>query len=125
MIYLNLKEITTKAGLQGHYTNHSGKRSLATQLYSAGVPEQEIMSRTGHRSEMAVRKYKRPSEKILQEVSDVLNPPVKKEKYDAMDVDSDVKCPKVGENPVCTPFRFKDLTNFQHPSVFNNCTFHF
>ena len=54
-----MKEITGKAGLVGNFTNHSGKRTCATQLYQAGVDEQEIMSRTGHRSETAVRKYKR------------------------------------------------------------------
>ncbi|XP_076109599.1 uncharacterized protein KIAA1958-like [Mytilus galloprovincialis] len=75
-----MREITSKAGLQGNFTNHSGKRSCATQLYTAGIPEQEMMSRTGHRTETAVRKYKRSSNEILPEVSDVLNPPMKREK---------------------------------------------
>lgn len=52
-----MKEITGNAGLVGNFTNHSGKRTCATQLYQAGVDEQDIMSRTGHRSESAVRKY--------------------------------------------------------------------
>ena len=31
-----MKEITGKAGLVGNFTNHSGKRTSATQLYQAG-----------------------------------------------------------------------------------------
>lgn len=52
-----MKVIAEKGGLSGNFMNHSGKRSCATQMYIEGVPEQEIMKRTGHRSE-AVRKYK-------------------------------------------------------------------
>ena len=47
--------------LQDHWssgTSHSGKRTCVTQLYMAGVDEQEIMQRTGHRSEKSVQKYK-------------------------------------------------------------------
>ena len=54
-----MKEITGKAGLVGNFTNHSGKITCATQLYQAGVDEQEIKSRTVHRSKTNVRKYKR------------------------------------------------------------------
>ena len=63
-----------KGGLKGNFTNHSGKRSCAIQLYHAGEPEQEIMARTGHRSEKAVRKYKRSSDEMLRQVSGVLDP---------------------------------------------------
>lgn len=52
-----MKVIAEKGGLSGNFMNHSGKRTCATQMYIEGVPEQEIMKRTGHRSE-AVRKYK-------------------------------------------------------------------
>ncbi|XP_062568432.1 uncharacterized protein LOC134230612 [Saccostrea cucullata] len=70
-----MKEITRKAELKGNFTNHSGKRTCATQLYHAGIDEQEIMSRTGHRSETAVRKYKRSNSALQERVSEVLNPP--------------------------------------------------
>ena len=39
-----MKVICERGGLKGNYTNHSGKRSCATQLYMAGVDEQEIMA---------------------------------------------------------------------------------
>ena len=70
-----MKEITGKPGLVGNFTYHSGKRTCATQLYQAGVDEQEIMSRTGHRSETAVRKYKRSNSVLMENVSKVLDPP--------------------------------------------------
>ena len=57
-----MKTICEKGELTGHYTNHSGKRTCATQLYNQNVDEQEIMRRTGHRSTTAVRKYKRASD---------------------------------------------------------------
>lgn len=47
-----MKTICDKAGLKGNYSKHSGKRSCATSLYQAGIDEQEIMSRTGHRSKI-------------------------------------------------------------------------
>ena len=41
----------------------------------SGISEQEIMRRTGHRSEKSVRKYKRSSEQMEVEVSKILDPP--------------------------------------------------
>ncbi|CAC5393680.1 unnamed protein product [Mytilus coruscus] len=52
-----MKTMCAEAGIDGYFTNHSGKRTCATTLYQAGVPEQEIMNRTGHRSVESVRKY--------------------------------------------------------------------
>ncbi|KAK3097701.1 hypothetical protein FSP39_012266 [Pinctada imbricata] len=63
-----IKNMSTEAGISGFFTNHSGKRTCATALYQACSPEQEIMSRTGHRSVESVRKYKRPSSEMLKDV---------------------------------------------------------
>lgn len=41
----------------------------------SGVDEQEIMKRTVHRSEKVVRKYKRSSDEISKNVSNIFNPP--------------------------------------------------
>ena len=58
------------------FTNHSGKVTCATTLYESGqFDEQVIISRKGHRS-TAVRKYKRASNRMLQNVSDALQPPM-------------------------------------------------
>lgn len=45
-----MKSIFEKGGLEGQFSNHSGKRTSATQLYRADVEEQETMQRTGHRN---------------------------------------------------------------------------
>ena len=55
----------------GFYSNHSLRATCATRLYRAGVDEQLIMETTGHRS-LAVRRYKRTSEKQLKAVSSTI-----------------------------------------------------
>ncbi|XP_061170287.1 uncharacterized protein LOC133179582 [Saccostrea echinata] len=63
-----MKEMCAAGCLTGSFTNLSGKRTCATQMYLSGIDEQDIMTRTGHRSEKVVRKYKRSSDKILETV---------------------------------------------------------
>ncbi|KAL5015051.1 hypothetical protein ScPMuIL_009321 [Solemya velum] len=83
-----MKVICARVGLEGNYTNHSGKRTCATQLYMAGVDEQEIMRRTGHRSEKSVRKYKSASPAILEKVASVLDPPQSSVERRALETDT-------------------------------------
>lgn len=52
---------------QGHYTNHSLRALAVTRLYDAGIDEQLITEKTGHRS-TSVRSYKRMNE-VLQQKS--------------------------------------------------------
>ncbi|XP_052679523.1 uncharacterized protein LOC128160267 isoform X1 [Crassostrea angulata] len=115
-----MKEITRNAGLVGNFTNHSGKRTCATQLYQAGVDEQDIMSRTGHRSESAVRKYKRTNSVLQESVSKVLDPPKKTKCEIALtpEIDLDVS-PLLGKHPDI------DEKSDSSKSVFNNCVFNF
>ena len=54
--------------------NHSGKVTLCTNLYKENFDDQAICARSGHRSN-AVRDYKRPSEKLLKDVSNSLQAP--------------------------------------------------
>ena len=58
---LTVRKFCDKAGFKGNYTNHSGKVTCATELFNNNIDEQLIMKQTGHRSQDAVRKYKRPS----------------------------------------------------------------
>ena len=48
-------------------------RETATRLYQAGVDEQLIMERTGHRSLDGVRSYKRTSQEQQVTLSDIMN----------------------------------------------------
>ena len=53
--------------------NHSLRATAATRLYQAGVDEQLVMEKTGHRSIEGVRSYKHTSEQQLQQLSDILH----------------------------------------------------
>ncbi len=113
-----MKTICERAGLIGNYTNHSGKRTCATQLYMGGVDEQEIMSRTGHRSERSVRKYKQSCPAIQKEVASILDPPspAKKMKCNVLEnsVQGSVKqqlCDKKLSDIEDQEVRLKDITN--------------
>ena len=59
-----VKNIMKKAGFKGHFTNHSLRRSCATRLYDAGVPEQVIQETTGHRSSDGIKAYKCTSPRL-------------------------------------------------------------
>lgn len=61
------------AGIEGFFTNHSLRTSAATRLFDAGVDEQVIMLRTGHRSTGGVRSYKRATESLKKQTSQVLD----------------------------------------------------
>ena len=61
------------AGVEGHFTNHSLRATVATRLFEAKVDEQLIMQRTGHSTTSGVRSYKRVGEKLKLVTSDVLN----------------------------------------------------
>ena len=128
-----MEEMCEKGDLIGNFSNHSGKRTCATSLYRAGVDEQEIMERTGHRSTAAVRAYKTSSGNIQKRVSNVLNPPVenpdkenspdpplktlKVSKVNSQSKESDEKSGKRCLN---------DVTNMQGGHVtFKNCNFSF
>ena len=75
------KKMCSDYGLEGYCTNRSRKRTCATTLYPAGVPKQEIMLRTGHRSVESECKYIRPSTEMLKDISNVLEPQAQKIKY--------------------------------------------
>ena len=68
-----VKEMCKAAGITGYKTNHSLRTTTATRLFQAGVDEQLIMERTGHRSLDGVRSYKRTSQEQRQALSDIVN----------------------------------------------------
>ena len=82
-----VKEMCKAAGITGYKTNHSLRATTATRLFQAGVDEQLIMERTGHRSLDGVRSYKRTSQEQRQALSDIVNlsiPQPKKQKVAIM-----------------------------------------
>lgn len=108
-----MKTMFSEAGIPGYYTNHSGKRTLATTLYQAGVPEQEIMERTGHRSMESVRKYKRPSSEMLKDISNLLEPQLENVKEEPPE-----KLVKIEKNQQCNPLTSSASHFFQDCNVY-------
>ena len=66
-----VKDMCSRAGLTGFYSNHSLRATSATRMYNADVQEQVIQEVTGHRS-LAVRSYKKTSVAQKRHASDVL-----------------------------------------------------
>ena len=118
-----MKEMCTKAGLEGNYSNHSGKRTCATSLYNAGLDEQSIMDRTGHRSN-AVRAYKTKTNEVERRVSAALNPPNDTENIDIVALpDKRVKFEVESDEKMKTRKSLNDITNTSGTVNFNNCNF--
>ena len=66
-----VKNIMKKAGLKGHFTNHSSRRSCATRLYEQ-VPEQVIQEKRGHRSSDGIKANKCTSSSLKRKASELL-----------------------------------------------------
>jgi hypothetical protein len=68
-----VKTMCTAAGISGNMRNHSLKATCATRLYQANIDEQQIMERTGHRSTIGVRAYKRTANVQVENCSAILD----------------------------------------------------
>ena len=66
-----IKDMCTKAGLPGFYSNHSLRGTSATRMYRSNIDEQLIMEITGHRS-LVVCSYKRTSDEQRRVASNCL-----------------------------------------------------
>ena len=65
--------MTAEAGLEGNFTNHRLRATGTTVLYDAGIPEDIIQKRTGHKSLDALRCYERTTLTQNLEVSNLLH----------------------------------------------------
>ena len=59
-----------EGGIEGHFRNHSTRKSTCTRLFQEGVDPQLIKEQTGHKSE-AVMRYKKSNLAIKKQVSDM------------------------------------------------------
>ena len=67
------KRICSLAGLEGHYSNHSGRATAATTLLKAGIPDKMALKRTGHRSLESLREYQTLDIDDTKRVSEALS----------------------------------------------------
>ena len=86
-----VKKIMKNAGFEGHYTNHSLRRSSASRLYDAGMPKQVIQETTSHRSSDGVKAYKCTSSSLKRKASEILQGNLPKTKGDAKSKSMDDK----------------------------------
>ena len=68
-----IRRLFEHAEIPRFYTNHSLRTTAATRLFDAGVDEQLIMKRTGHRSVAGVCSYKRVTDNLNMLTSCILN----------------------------------------------------
>ncbi len=69
-----VKNLMSRAGLEGKYTNHSLHVTCATRMFEAGVDEQLIKTFTGHKSD-TVRNYKCISDNLMRKASSTVSTP--------------------------------------------------
>ena len=69
-----VKKMCKEGGFVGNFTNHSLRATAATRLYAAGVDEQLIAEKTGHRSNAirAAGAYKRTCDEQQIKLSEIL-----------------------------------------------------
>ena len=67
-----IPELSAKAGIDVHYTNHSLRATVITRMFNAGIPEKIIAENSGHKSVKALRCYERTSSEQQKEVSKVV-----------------------------------------------------
>ena len=67
----NVKDLCSKAGFPGFFSNHSLRSTAATHMYRCNIDEQLIMEITGHHS-LAVRSYKRTSQSQCKAASNCM-----------------------------------------------------
>ncbi len=58
--------LMSHAGFKGRYTNHSLRVTAATRMFNAGMEEQVVKEKTGHKSD-AIRVYERTADRVLQD----------------------------------------------------------
>ena len=69
-----VKDICSKVGLEGKFSNHSLRATCTSRMYANEVPEQIIKEVTGHRSD-CVRQYKRTNDELREKASLTLGQP--------------------------------------------------
>ena len=119
-----LKTIFSKAEVDTeNISNHSLRATAVTRMYEAGIPEKQIMERSGHLSLSGVRNYERTTEAQVKHVSKLLsnsestvNAETKSKSPLGVNPPSLVPGPSMSEVPGLDKFQFQQM---------HGCTFNF
>ena len=110
------------AGIPGYKTNHSLRATAATRLYQAGVDEQLIMEKTGHRSLEGVRSYKRTNMEQQENLSDILSATKRPAiQSSSASVSSDTACLKTKSTQLSKKITIKTQETLKHMFTLKNC----
>ena len=116
------REFCKQAGFSGHFTNHSGKVTCASQLFAENIDEQLIKLQTGHRSD-SVRDYKRPANTHALHVSNILQPSVPKKSKLVQNTTAAVADPGADKENMIVPTQ--SIQNSNQSSVMHSNVMHF
>ena len=64
-----VKKLCRDAGIEGNFTNHSLRATMATRGLIKGIPDKLIMEKTGHRDVRLLQQYQRSSIEYKVEMS--------------------------------------------------------
>ena len=64
-----VKKLCQDAGIEGNFTNHSLRATMATRGLVKGIQDKLIMEKTGHRDVRSLQQYQRPSIEYKVEMS--------------------------------------------------------
>jgi hypothetical protein len=67
-----MSRMACNAGLSGHYTNHSVRKTMCTQLLHAGVPPTTIIQLSGHKNVQSLNNYATASKDQQRNMSNIL-----------------------------------------------------
>jgi integrase len=68
----SMSRMAEAAGLDGHYTNHSVRKTMCTQLLHAGIAPTNIIQLTGHKNVQSLNNYAVASRQQQKEMHDIL-----------------------------------------------------
>ena len=113
------------AGIPGYKTNHSLRATAATRFYQAGVDEQLIMEKTGHKSLEGLRIYKRTNMEQHENLSDIMSATKRPaiQSWSAS-VSSDTACQsifKTKSTQLSKEITIKTQETFKHMITLKNC----
>ncbi len=129
-LYCFMSQISSKYELSQQYTNHSIRSTSIMVLAEAGFQDTDIVSISGHKSLTALGSYKRPSDKLLEQISNHLLKPSGQINVKCDLLENDYKETVVDQNVNFMTNCSSSTSNEKvipslNSCIFNNCSINF
>ena len=126
-----VKNLCEKAGIEGHYTNHSLRVTTATSGLEKGIAEKYVMERAGHRDVRSLHRYQRPNVQQKIEISRAFDLSSSHEEShldyaEVSDIKNVIDCSKKEVDTLNSKDKVKLCRNEKSETTrsgFHNCTF--